>query len=99
MARDPRKRALYGGTYPARAKLVREAAYANPATRCWRCHKTLAEGIALYGRERAQWQAGHVSPVPGSVLRPEHAHCNWQEGRSRGGKTAMGVRDPRSPNA
>jgi len=97
--RDPKKRAMYGGRYPARAKLVRDAAYANPGTRCWRCHLTLAEGIARYGRKGAQWQAGHVSPVPGSVLRPEHAWCNWQEGRSRGGKTAIGGREPRSPNA
>ena len=62
------------GTYLVRARALREAANADPSTRCWRCG-----GLA---RPNDPWTAGHV--VDGdaaSQLLPEHASCNYRAGR------------------
>jgi len=91
-------RNLYGGTFPRRSKLVRDAAYENPATRCRRCGKTYAEAVAEWGRKAAAWQAGHVvDGHAGSPLAPEHARCNAAAG-GRLGNERRWTASPRSPN-
>ena len=49
-----RKPAHHRGDYARRAKAVRDAANADPTTRCWRCGRTQAE----HGQP---WQAGHLN--------------------------------------
>lgn len=69
----------YRGSYHVRARHVREAAYANPTTRCWRCGKTLGEIHKTH--PGATWQAGHL--VDGQVngpLAPECSPCNTSAG-------------------
>ncbi len=76
-----RNRAHYRGSYQRRAKAVREAAKADPTTRCWRCGR-----LAL---PDDPWQAGHVIDAdPSSPLAPEHQSCNARAGRQQ--------REPRS---
>jgi hypothetical protein len=88
-------RRLYGGTFKRRSLAVRQAAYANPKTKCRRCGLTYAEGVNLWGEERAAWQAGHViDGHPGSPLCAEHAYCNQAAGAAKGHH-----RDVPSPNA
>jgi hypothetical protein len=66
------------GEYTKRAKAVRLAAYANPATTCWRCGLTHAQ----HGR---RWQAGHVNDGDvNSPLLPECELCNTRAGQARG---------------
>jgi hypothetical protein len=90
---------LYRGSYPRRSKAVREAAKANPNTRCWRCGKTYAEALRMWGPVKAAWQAGHVvDSHPGSPLAPEHAKCNEAAGGRLGNARRQTV-EPRSPNA
>lgn len=61
------------GTDHRRAARIREQAYADPATRCWRCGRTRAE----HGRA---WHAGHVrSGDPRSPVLPECAECNLRD--------------------
>ena len=73
-------RSHYAGSYDARAKAVRNAAYDDPGTRCWRCGLTLAEAQAK-SEKRIIWHAGHVidgnSAAP---LLPEHSSCNTAAG-------------------
>lgn len=92
---------LYRGTYPRRARAVREAAKAKPSTRCWRCGKTYAEGLRLWGPRGAKWQAGHVvDGHPGSPLAAEHAKCNTAAGGRLGSRRRKKAeRGPISPNA
>ena len=70
----------HSGSYQRRADRVRQLAYANPATKCWRCSRTLAE-------HGTSWQAGHV--IDGQVdgeLRPECLPCNASAGAIRGNR-------------
>ena len=61
------------GSYQVRAARVREAANADPTTRCWRCG-----GLAVVGDP---WQAGHVRDSdPTSPLAAEHQSCNTAAG-------------------
>ena len=72
------KKPHHSGSYPRLAQAVRDDAYANPATVCHKCKRTLAQ----HGRE---WQAGHV--IDGLVdgpLAPECAECNARDGAARG---------------
>lgn len=63
----------YAGSYRRRARLVVEAACADPLTRCWRCG-----GLA---RVDDPWQAGHlVDGDPASPLAAEHRSCNARAG-------------------
>ena len=79
-------RGHYRGGYQTRAKRVREAAYADPGSRCWRCGRTLAEEQARVDagggrRRRVRWQAGHT--VDGNSAYPlaaEHDTCNRTAG-------------------
>lgn len=87
-----KKRAHYRGDYARRARAVRQAAHANPATQCWRCGLTLEEARATVN-PRATWDAGHaVDGAVGGLLRPEHSHCN----RSNGAKLGNAMREPKS---
>jgi hypothetical protein len=90
---------LYQGTYPRRAKAVRDAAYSRPGTRCWRCQGTYAEALKHWGPRGAAWQAGHVvDGHPGSPLAAEHAQCNAKAG-GKLGKMRSTHNQVRSPNA
>ena len=67
------------GSYKGRARRVREAAYRDPTTRCWRCGLTLEEKQRT--RPGDTWQAGHL--VDGEVdgaLAAEHRSCNAAAG-------------------
>jgi len=44
--------------YKKAARLIRDAAYRDPGTRCWRCRRTLAE--VHTERPNAVWHAGHL---------------------------------------
>ena len=80
-----RGRHKYRGDYQTRSRLVREAAYANPATRCRWCLLTLAEAQALYPEKSVKWDAGHRDHTdPRAPLAAEHAHCNRSEGQAFG---------------
>ena len=94
-----RHRPHYHGRYYQLSKAVRQAAYANPLTLCWRCQKTYAQGLELYGREGAAWQAGHlVDGQPRSPLVAEHAHCN-QSASHRARASWKQKQQRKSPNA
>lgn len=65
-------------SYRRRAQAVRDAANADPRTRCWVCHRTKAE-------HGVEWDAGHVvDGHPDSVLLPECRSCNRSKGARRG---------------
>ena len=75
-------RSHYRGAYKVRAPLVTAAAYANPATRCWRCRRTLAEVQAAYPKRRVRWHAGHtVAGDPHCALLAECSVCNGRDGQ------------------
>ena len=82
----------YAGGYKRRALGVRVYAYADPATRCWRCGLTLEQARSADG-PGVRWQAGHVrdGEVGGDLL-PEHSTCNARAGASYGNAK----REPRS---
>ena len=68
--------AHYRGSYHVRARRVREAANADPETRCWRCGEQ--------AREDDPWQAGHLRDGdPTSPLAAEHRSCNASAGARR----------------
>jgi hypothetical protein len=82
----------YTGDYQRRAKAVRDAAYADPLTTCWRCGYTLNEGP--HRRVGERWQAGHVIDASmASPLLPEARSCNASAGNRR--RTQL-EREPRS---
>ena len=69
--------------YQQRAKVVRDAANADPFTRCWVCDRTKAE----HGRK---WHAGHViDGHPGSQLLAECEPCNTSKGARRGNQMRL----------
>jgi hypothetical protein len=75
------KPAHYSGSYHVRSRAVRQAANANPLTRCWRCGLTLAEHKPHKSGKPARWQAGHlVDSDPTSPLLPEASTCNTRAG-------------------
>jgi hypothetical protein len=83
-----RDRTHYRGNYQVRARLVRDAAYADPLTRCWRCGKTLSQHVT-----GDTWQAGHVRDGDyTSPLLPEARSCNARAGQAR----SVAKREPRS---
>lgn len=69
-----RRAAHHGREHEVRAKRVCEAAYANPATRCWRCGLTLAEVRAKFPKRRVTWDAGHT--IDGDRFCPLLAECS-----------------------
>ena len=81
----------HSGTYPARAKALREAAYADPTTRCWRCKRMIHE-IRHRNGKPAHWTAGHlIDSDPTSPLLPECSPCNKSAG-ARYGNRLRGAR-------
>ena len=81
MIMPAKDRRHYSGSYQARAKAVREAAYADPGTRCWRCGKTLGEVQRMFPGRRVVWHAGHtVDGNSAMPLAPEHSTCNLAAG-------------------
>lgn len=75
-----KSKAHYSGSYQVRARQVRQAAYANPSTRCWRCGRTQAE----HGRK---WQAGHANDGEiGGLLLAECEGCNTSAGAAAGNR-------------
>jgi hypothetical protein len=93
-------RPLYRGSYHSRSKRLRAAAYTNPATTCWRCGRTYAEAMKLWGPKGAAWQAGHkIDGHHGSPLAAEHTYCNTAAGARLGHKRRAKRESPRSPNA
>jgi hypothetical protein len=80
----------YTGSYAARARAVRDAAYADPSTRCWRCGKTLTEAQRMWPGKRVTWHAGHTVDGNSSLpLAPEHSVCNIRSGGSLGAKQRL----------
>lgn len=74
-------RSHYTGSYLVRARAVRDAANADPTTRCWRCGKTLAEARRMWPDRNVIWHAGHtVDGNSAFPLAPEHSVCNTAAG-------------------
>lgn len=60
------------------------AAYANPATRCGRCGRTLAEHAPHLSGKPATWHAGHINDGQlNGPLRAEASTCNIAAGNQR----------------
>lgn len=79
--------AHHSGSYGVRARAVRDAANADPSTRCWRCGKTLAEARRMWPDRNVTWHAGHtVDGNSAFPLAPEHSVCNTSAGGVIGSK-------------
>ena len=65
--------------YKRLAKKVREAAYANPHTRCQRCGRTLQQHEPHLNGKPVTWHAGHINP-DSDELGPEASTCNVTAG-------------------
>ena len=90
-----RNRDHYKGSYSTRSAKVRDDAYADINTRCWRCGRTLAEEQARLPLRKITWHAGHV--IDGDYLSPllaEHSSCNTSAGAKAG--NAKRTKRPRS---
>ena len=86
------KPAHYRGNYHVRSRQIRDAAYADPTTRCWRCHRTLPECRPHRNGKPARWTAGHlIDSDPTSPLLPECSPCNKSAG-ARYGNRLRGAR-------
>jgi hypothetical protein len=84
------------GTYATEAKAVRDQANANPATRCWRCGRTLTE--IRRTKPHAVWDAGHVIDGQiGGPLRAECSPCNRGRGAAMGNRKRSGKPTRRTP--
>lgn len=80
MARKPH----HSGSYVRDSAALRAAAYADPHTRCWRCHLTLTQCTNRDGKP-ARWTAGHLNDGQiGGPLAPECGRCNYAAGARRG---------------
>jgi len=84
------KPAHHRGGHQVRARRVTQAAYANPATRCCNCQRTLdrcgpnGDGRNANGTP-CTWDAGHSDGRwPGTQLRAECSHCNRSRGATAG---------------
>lgn len=81
------KKPWYQGSYHVQSKRVRDAAYGDPSTRCWRCRLTLAEHEPHKNGKPATWTAGHlIDSDPRSPLLPEASTCNKSAGASYGNR-------------
>lgn len=79
------KPAHYRGRYHVESRKVRQAANADPSTRCRRCGLTLAERRRTHPKDR--WTAGHlVDGQVGGRLVPEHRSCNSAAGATMGNR-------------
>ena len=79
------KGAHHRGTYHVESRRVRDAANADPTTKCWRCGLTLDAHAPHANGSRPRWQAGHViDSDPTSPLAPEASTCNSSAGAAVG---------------
>ena len=86
------KPAHYRGTFHVDSRRVRDAAYADPLTLCWRCGRTLDQHPPHKTGKPATWTAGHViDSDPTSPLLPEASTCNKSAG-ARYGNRLRGAR-------
>lgn len=68
---------LHDWSHQLRAKPIRQRAYADPSTVCWRCGLTLgAIRLANPGR-KVEWHAGHTGGRLDPLL-AECSLCNWR---------------------
>lgn len=83
MPANDRSHYTYG--YRKRALAVRQRAYADPLTRCWRCGLTLNDEQARWPHKVVSWHAGHTVDGDNSApLLPEHSTCNQRAGAMLG---------------
>ena len=81
------KKPWHRGSYHVQSKRVRDAAYADPETRCWRCRLRLHECKPHHNGKPARWTAGHlIDSDPTSPLLPECSPCNKSAGASYGNR-------------
>ena len=77
----------YRGSYHVRSRQVRDAANADPSTRCWRCGRTLAMHEPHKNGKPARWTAGHIRDSdPTSPLAAEASTCNKAAGATYGNR-------------
>ncbi len=67
---------LHDSTHNRRAKPVRDRAYADPSTTCWRCGLTLAQVRLANPDRKVVWHAGHTEPTRLAPLLAECSLCN-----------------------
>lgn len=82
----------HSGTHQRRAAKICAAAYADPATRCWRCHRTLHQIRTL--KPRARWTAGHLPGYDGQADAPmaaECSPCNFSHGATLGNQRRAAI--------
>ncbi len=77
---------LHDAAHDRRSRVLRARAYADPATRCWRCGRTLAEVKAAEPTRKVVWHAGHT----GGPLEPVLAECSLCNWRASAAKTNAG---------
>lgn len=71
--------------YARQSRLVRAAANADPATRCWRCGRTLPEHPSHKTGAPPRWTAGHVNDGQlDGPLAAEASTCNYTAGARLG---------------
>lgn len=89
------REAHHKGTFHVRSKRIRDAAYADPETRCWRCGFTLAERQAQFPLRDVVWTAGHLndSEVEGE-LAAEDSVCNFGQGAKLAHGAVSGGNEP-----
>ena len=97
---DGRDQSLWRGpnsfNFKERSRALRQAAYADPTSRCWLCGGLLGEGPKHRNGKAATWHADHVEPGnPRSPLRLAHSSCNQSRGAGRRG--ASRVEPPDEP--
>lgn len=97
------KPAHYRGSYHVAARKVREQAYADPTTRCWRCKLMLHECKPHKNGKPARWTAGHIiDSDPSSPLLPECSPCNKSAGARYGNalrRRRRGARGTQKPTS
>jgi len=73
------------GAYAVAARALRQMAYADPTTECWRCGRTLDQHEPHKDGKPARWTAGHITDGEvGGALAPEASTCNYSAGASYG---------------
>lgn len=68
---------LHDWSHQLRAGPIRQRAYADPSTRCWRCGLTLAQVQAANPGRKVVWHAGHTGGRHDPLL-AECSLCNWR---------------------
>lgn len=73
------KKPHYRGSYHVQSRRIRQAAEADPSTRCWRCGLTMQQIRAR--KPKARWTAGHlIDGLKDGPLRAECSGCNYAAG-------------------